>query len=195
MKITTFDHQEREIWLTAVAIFDPDTGFNGANISVSAEIDVPNDALMPQNKELLGMLNYLITAAGSRPKDEIRLIRGYFLDTIQLLSSMLVEFGGVQFKKVLFEKLNLVIARQELPLKMSEEAIIFPEEADEETLARTVCPLIVTAQQFTADLIGEEIVREEIEEYLHRQSDLVLKKLDHYHLRDHLHTQPAPSAA
>lgn len=189
--ITSYDNQQREIWVTAVAIFDPQHGFNGANVALSAELDVPKDALMPKNRELLGMLNYLISVAGSRPKDEIRMIRGYFLDTLQLFSSMLAQFGGETFKKVLFEKLTSIIAEKQIPLKISDGAIVFPEEADEENLARAVYPLINAAQQFVSNIIGEEIVREEIEEYLHRQSDLVLQKLDHYHLRDYLLSQDA----
>lgn len=187
--ISTFDQRERKIWLTAVAIFDPEQHYKGANIALSADFDFPSDAMLPKNPELLGMLNYLISVADPRHEDEIRLIRGYFLDNLQMLTSMMVQFGGEPFKKALFDELNQVIDEEHLPVKLSEEAISYPEKCAEKDLASFVIPLLHAARKFVSAQVGDEIVREEIEDYHKMQSESVLQKLDLYHLRDTLLAQ------
>lgn len=195
--ITTFNYRERKVWLTAVAILDPEKNYSGANIALSADVECPDDAFLPKNRELMGMLNYLMSIADPHHEDDILLIRGYFLDNMQLLSSMIVQFGGLAFKEGLFEKLNRVIIEQKLPVTLTEEAITYPEKCSEKDLARFVLPLIYAARQFVADLVGEEIVSEEIEEYHKSQPAFVLQKLDAFHMRDSLFSEkPAsPEAA
>lgn len=183
LTITIEDHQPRQVWATAVAIFNPDREFVGINTALTADIDVAEDLRQPKSRELLGMLNYLISLAGSRPQDEIQAMRVYFLDIIQLLSSMLYQFGGAQFRDALFEELDRTIARERLPVIISDEVINLPEVKDAKDLAALLLPLLHSANRFALDLIGADIVNDDIQELERPLGATILRDLDKYNLR------------
>lgn len=183
LTIATQDQQSRQVWVTAIAIFNPGREFEGVNIALTADIAVQDDLRLPKSKELSGMLNYLLSLAGSRPQDEVEAMRGYFLEIIRLLSSMLYQFGGAQFRNALFVELERTITERGLPVKIIDQVISLPETQDGKDLADLLLPLLLTANQFALDLIGKDIVHDDIQELEKPLSTTVLRDLDKYRLR------------
>ncbi len=181
--ISTLDSQTREVWLSAVAIYDPEQNFNGANIALISDMVVPEELRWPRNQELVEMINYLLTQAGSRPKDESQAMRAYFLETIRLLSSMLFQFGGAQFNHALFRELEHTVQQEKLSMELNERAITIPEDYAGEALANLLIPLLQTARRYVAGMVGEQNVKDEIDDLEKHLPPAVLRDLDKYQLR------------
>lgn len=177
------DHRPVDVWITAKAFYDTDKTYNGASLAFTADLPAPEDLRLPRNKELLSMMNYLISLAGSRPKDEIQTIRAYFLEMIRMLSSMLFHFGGPEFKHAFFAHLEQIIRKENLPIKLSNDVITVTEEYEGVVLATALLPILQAARAYVCDLVGERAVNEEIEDLEKQLDSTALRDLDKYHLR------------
>ncbi len=181
--ISTLDSQTGEVWLSAVAIYDPEQNFTGANIALISDMVMPEGLRWPNSLELVGMINYLLTQAGSLPKDESQAMRAYFLETIRLLSSMLFQFGGAQFNHALFHQLAQTAQQEKLSIELNERAIAIPEDYAGEALANLLIPLLKTARRYVAGMVGEQNVKDEIDDLEKHLPPAVLRDLDKYQLR------------
>ena len=182
--ITTLDLSPREVWITGMAFYDPERRYSGVNIAITADLNgLPAELRLPQNHEILGMLNHLISLAGSHPKDEIQTIQVYFCDIIRLLSSMLYQFGGPQFHQALLDQLGQTVQQKNLQVKINRQTILFSEVHEGQELAFSLIPLLGTARRFATDLLGEQLVCDEISEFEKQLTPTILRDLDKYHLR------------
>jgi len=180
--IVTTDRQDRKVWITAIAVFNPGREFAGANFALSADIEVGDNLRLPAGKEIQEMLNYLLTSAGSRPEDEIQTMRVYFLEIIRLLSSILYQFGGANIRAALFDEINHKIQQMHLPVKINSQVISLPELQEGKDLASLLLPMLHAARVYTTEIIGEHIVNDGIEELEKQLSETAQRDLDKYKL-------------
>jgi hypothetical protein len=182
-EIKTLDRQDRRVWVTAVAAFNPGREFSGANFALGADLAVAEELRLPENRELRGMLEYLLSLAGSLPEDEVQALRGYFLEVMRLLSALLYQFGGAQFRGALFAELERAIREKNLPVRVEGHAIQIPESQEGRSLAGALLPLLQTARRFAAGVIGEQVVDEELEALEQMLPAHVQRDLDKYRVR------------
>lgn len=197
IKFQTRDHKTREGWFSAIAIFNPGREFAGANIAINAEIAVPADLSFPKHPQILSMLNYVRTKAGSRPQDEIGTMQVYFTEVNRLFASMLYQFGGDKFRSALFDELELIIQKENIPMKIDSQTIVFPKVQEGRYCSLYLLPLLKTGMAFTTNLVGEKIVNDDLQSYERSLSETVLRDLDKYHLREfhQVASRPAVLAA
>lgn len=179
-QIKTLDRQDRKIWVTAEAAYNPDGEFAGANLALSAGLAADGSLRLPKDREVLAMMNYLIELAGSRPEDEIQTLRAYFLGVIRLLASLLYQFGGGQFRTALFIELERAAQQNHLPVKAAEQIIQIPQFQEGKQLASTLLPLLAAARKFAAGVVGEQVVGEEIDELERQLPETARRDLEKY---------------
>lgn len=177
------DGEVRTIWATALAIYNPGPEYVGMNLALRADIPTEPRLMLPDDREVLGMLRYLQDIAGSHPEDRIQTVRVYFLETVELFSLMLYQFGGEKFRAALFEALRKTAAQENLLVKIEGSEIHLPDLEEAAELARVVQPLLQTARRFTVDQLGEPIVRHDYQELEKRFSAKTLQELDLFNLR------------
>lgn len=187
--------KKRKVWITAMANYDPSREFNGINFAFSADMPVREDLRMPQAKELLPMLNYLLSLAGSPPQEEIQAIRAYSQEMIRLFSSLLYQFGGTQLNNALFEALQQTVKQYALQVKIDGQSMNIPEVEEGNDLASSVLPLLKSARDFTVDLVGRQIVDDEIKELEKQLTPTVQRDLDKYQLRSFHALEPVSTVS
>jgi hypothetical protein len=183
LTIMTAESQSRQVWLTALVHKDDSGAYNGADIALRANLNVPEYLLLPQGQEMSGVLRYLLAHAGSLSKDESPSLRAYFVEVIRLLSSLLHQFGGPTFQNALFSELSLTAMRSSFNVTFTNQVITVPEECEGQDLAQMLLPLLHAARIFTAGIVGEEVVQTEIGELELQLDQGILKDLEKYGMR------------
>ena len=162
LTIYTHWNEPRDVWLTAVAAYDLHNQFNGANIALRANIIVPEEQRLPGQKELQFDLRHLLTQAGLLAQDESQSMRTYFVDGIQVLADLSTQFGGEPFQKSLFDDMREVVEENDLPVQIDGLSVTVQEDLDNRQLAEILHLLLDVAERFVSDIVGEDIVREEL---------------------------------
>ena len=182
LTIYTHWNEPREVWLTAVAAYDLHNQFNGANIALRANIIVPEEQRLPGQKELQFDLRHLLTQAGLLAQDESQSMRIYFVDGIQVLSDLITQFGGEPFQKSLFNDMREVVEENDLPVHIEGMSITVQEDLDNRQLAEILHLLLDVAERFVGDVVGEDLVREEMVAMERELPPDVLKDVKAYRL-------------
>ncbi len=191
LTIYTHWNEPRDVWLTAVAAYDLHNQFNGANIALRANIIVPEEQRLPGQKELQFDLRHLLTQAGLLAQDESQSMRTYFVDGIQVLSDLVTQFGGEPFQKSLFNDMRDVVEENDLPVQIDGLSVTVQEDLDTRQLAEILHLLLDVAERFVSDVVGEDIVREEMSTMERELDPAVLKDVKAYRLSKEF-ISPAP---
>lgn len=194
IKITTKDAQERSARMYAVAFFNPNNEYVGANIAISANVKCAEDLQRPKDKEHHRMLEYLLSLEQSSTEDDQQIIQEYSQELILLLSSKVNLFGGKQFTHAFFNELERTIHENNLPMSIQNQVIRLPEVGQVDYLAETVTLLLQTAVKFTVGLTGGQNTQNDIREMEKSFSSSALEILDRYHLRPFMVPEHAQQA-
>jgi hypothetical protein len=170
--------QPVQVWLTIMACNESEDIYDGSNIAVLADIPVPPEKRLPYSQEVQAMLKHLLARAGALPADELHALQVYFLETMRLLSSILYQFGGPKFSDSLFTELKQTITDANLPVRLDSQVFILPEAPSAGALAACLRPLLQTARGHVSNLVGPQIVAQELDELYKQFDPLILPLLE-----------------
>jgi hypothetical protein len=174
---------DREIWLTTLAVYDEANRFVCTAVVIRANLGAQTGQEHPLSEEQRQLINYYLTKTGTYRSEENQVIKTYFLEQISLLYSLVQQFSGSGVGERLLQHLNKVAHDNRWEFSFGADKIGIPQEYEGQTLASRLSGLLSEAKTFAGDMISLQIVEHEMRVLDNNLSADMLVYIDKYRLR------------
>jgi len=181
--VITMDKKSRTVLLSALASYDTEKAFTGINFVFGADTSAPAELQMPQSQNLHAIVRHVLSAASTQFTEEDRALRAYFLETLRMLFSVLLQFGGEQHKDEIIAELNHSIQQKNLSAEISDRVITISEDYQGDELSGILSELLQQAQSLVAKYVGEQVVQEKMDEFAAEMGPSLPGNLDRNRLK------------
>lgn len=175
---------QREIWITALAIYDDRQQFVCIAVVLRTNLDVPAEDERPLSEEQKLLVQYYLTQTGTYRSEENQVIKTYFLGQLRLLYSLTQQFSGTSVAEKLLTYLSQVASQNGWHFAFTNQQISIPEEYEGEVLAGHLSILLQEAKNFAVNVINLKVVEHEMKILDNNLSTANLGYLDKYGLRN-----------
>lgn len=171
------------VFLTALALINPQNEYTGAGIVLRADLSSLNQFEPPLSQEQKGLAESFLAKAGANLKEESRVLRYYFLEQIRLLFSLVYELNGQSVADMILETITQKSRENEWKISIENGQISISAEYEGKTLADTISRLLQDVKTAASRIISPSLVDNEMEVVDQVVGPEVLKIIDRYGVR------------
>jgi len=175
---------QKEIWITALAIYDDRQQFVCIAVVLRTNLDVPAEEERPLSEEQELLIRYYLTQTGTYRSEENQVLKTYFLGQLRLLYSLTQQFSGTSVADKLLTYLSQVAGQNDWHFAFTNQQISIPEEYEGEVLGGHLSILLHEAKNFAVNVINLKVVEHEMKILDNNLSTDSLGYLDKYGLRN-----------
>ncbi len=176
------DGSHKDVWLTAVAINNNQNELTNVAIVLRTNLEEkPGEPGLTAEQE--GLVDYYLTAAGTRTREEREILQDYYREQIRLLYSIVRQFGGVQQADGMASHLNRIANNDGWRVSQEGQEIKIPEEYDVRVLAEALATLLRAARFYAVEATSATIVDEEMKKLDQGIKPDAMKLINQFHLR------------
>ncbi|HUI90251.1 MAG TPA: hypothetical protein VLX61_16145 [Anaerolineales bacterium] len=178
----------RIIWCTSVAIYDELKTLTCIALVLRTQLDPGDQNDVPLHEDQQMLIDYYLTRTGERQAEEKQAVQTYFLEEMNLLYSLVQQFGGENAADKLLAHLQQIANQNQWNLSFHEHEISIPEEFSGRFLGNLLAAMLRQAEDFASNRINLRLVKQEINDLARRFDKDTLRDIDKYDLRSSLQT-------
>jgi hypothetical protein len=183
LSITDSNGSPKDIWYTALAINDEKNQLNCIAVILRANLNLEGEAEISLKEDQRMLVEHYLAKAGTRQTEENQVLKTYFLEQINLLYSLVQQFGGGTIADTLLMHLQKVTNQNNWHFSYDGNNIIIPEEYEGQAMAELFSGLLLEAKNFAINRTSMKLVEQEMMNLDNSLGPDSLRYIDKYNLR------------
>lgn len=175
--------KSKDVLCAAIALFSPQSQYDGAGIVLQADLDLKEITEPPLNEEQKALVESFLKRAGINTDQEAYALKAYFLEQIRLIYSLVYEFNGQYVANSLLGFIAQKANEKGWDIQVDGHEISIPAEYEGEALSTSLSQLLHAGRSFGANAVSLSLIDDEMKRIDRELKPDVLQIIDRYGLR------------
>jgi hypothetical protein len=180
--IRASDIEAKQLFFTAIPLFNPQGGYDGAAIILQTELN-EKEKETPLTEEQRGLVDFYLKMAGANAEQESLALKAYFLDQINLMYELVYEFNGQYLANSLLSFIAQKAKEKSWNVQINNLEISIPVDYDIQILSSMMSHLLRAGRTFTANIVSLALLDKEMKRIDQELRPEILQIVDQSGLR------------
>lgn len=174
----------KNAWITSLRVQSQEAHIDSVALVLRADPPAEGERELPLHEDQKMLIDYYLGKSGTSRIEENQALRGYFIEQINLLYSLVEQFSGTRAADNLLDMLCQLAAKNHWPFYCVGRSMVIPEEFEGGSLAEFLQALLRGAAGYAADMTDRRMVEQEMKGLDKSLAAETLGFIDKYRLRE-----------